>query len=119
MSQNAQTIVVGSAFDLPVQAWLRGGATKAAFSAGDTLVASVLQQNVSTPIFQPTVTWYTAGNTQTGYGQGQVVVSGTNAQAALLMPRGPYTLVVDWTPSGYSFTEPIARIKLIVEPRAI
>jgi hypothetical protein len=119
VNQNTQTIVAGSAFDLPIQAWLRGGATKAVFGTGDAIVASVLQRNVAAPIFQPSVAWYTANSTQNGYGQGQVMVSGTNAQSALLTPGGAYTLVVDWTPSGGSITEPIVRNQLIVEPRAI
>jgi hypothetical protein len=111
-------IMAGAAADYPVQTWLRGGASKAAYASGsgDTLVGSVYQGSTPAAIFNPTVVWYTASSTQTGYLEGQILISITNAQAALLVPRGAYVVVVQWTPaSSSSKTAPIARMILPVE----
>ena len=54
-------IVAGDAADIPIQAWLFGGAQPAAYGAGDTLVGYVYQNPRSpTPLFTAAVTWYTA-----------------------------------------------------------
>ena len=62
-----------------------------------------------TAVFQPTVGWYTANSTQTGYTQGQVLVSPTAAQSATLEQNGTYSLEVWWTQSGTGRTACIVR----------
>jgi hypothetical protein len=111
-------IVTGAAVDLGIQTYLRGsGSQPASYASGDTLTAGVYQSRQSSALFTPTVTWYTANSTQTGYTQGQVVVSWTDAQGALLIPTISYTLVVFWAPaSSPSKVAPIVRIPLTIEP---
>jgi hypothetical protein len=118
-----RNIVAGSCFDIPVQSVVFGALADAIFTEADTLTGYVYQGRSAAPLFQPAIAWYTAPGpsgtpTQTGYQQGQVLVSGTNAQGALLGPTGSYTLVVDWSPAANpSKTAPIVRMKLPVEAR--
>lgn len=111
-------IVQGAAEDLCLQCRYRGGAT-AAFAAGDSISAAIYQWRVATPVCTPEVAWYTASNSQTGYDQGQILVSLTNDQAALLQPTGGplgYSLVVTWTPAALpSKSAPIVLLPLTVE----
>lgn len=111
-------IVQGAAQDFCLQSLNRGGAA-ASFASGDTISAAIYQWSVATPICTPTVAWYTAGGNQTGYDQGQIVVSPTNAEAALLQPTGGplgYTMVVTWTSAAQpSKSAPIVRLPLTVE----
>ncbi len=110
------SIVVGDAVDVPIQCWTRGGALSAVYASGDTLTAAVYQSRATSPLFTPAVAWYTAMGTQSGYGQGQVVVSFTNAQSALMVPTLPYTLLVYRTLfADNTRTELIARVKLSIE----
>jgi hypothetical protein len=117
-------VVAGDAADIPIQAWLYGGVQPAAYSAGDTLVGYVYQTPRSpAPLFTATVTWYTAPGstgspTQTGYDEGQVLFSISNAQGALLVPSLVYTVVVVWAAAATpSKTETIVRIALpVVSP---
>jgi hypothetical protein len=111
-------IVQGAYADYPIQSWNRGKVTQPAYASGDTLAAYVYQGQSDTVLFAPSVTWYTAGSTQTGYTQGQVLVSITGAQSALLEQNGTYTLQVWWTQSGGGKTEPIVRSQLVCEPAA-
>ena len=71
---------------------------------------------IFTVIFVPAISWFTAGNMQTGYGQGQVEASATNTQSALLMPGNSYTLLV-WRALAGSTSDPelIARMSLVIE----
>jgi len=113
---NSHTIIAGYARDYPIQAWLQGGNTPSAYGASDPLAAYVYQGRSATALFSPAVAWYTANSTQTGYGQGQVVVSYTGAQSAQLVPTGSYTLVVTRAPAAnMSKVEDIVRMRLIVE----
>jgi len=76
----------------------------------------VYQSRSATALFSPAVTWYTANSTQTGYDQGQVLVSYTIAQSAQLVPTGSYTLVVSRAPAATPLkVEDIVRMRLIVE----
>jgi hypothetical protein len=117
-------VVAGDAADIPIQAWLYGGAQPAMYGAGDTLVGYVYQTPRSpSPLFTAAVTWYTAPGqtgepTQTGYGQGQVLFSIANAQSALLVPSLTYTVIVVWAAAATpSKTETIVRIALpVVSP---
>jgi hypothetical protein len=111
-------LVQGSAADFPLQAVNRGGKTFPAFAAGDALTAQVFAGQNQTALFTPTVGWYTAGGTQTGYGQGQVLVSITAAQAATLELNGTFTLEVWWQPAGGGKSACIWRGALAVETAA-
>ena len=108
------TIVQGSAADWPLQAENRGGASTPTYAAGDTLAAVVWVGQTQTQLFAPTVAWYTAGSTQTGYGQGQVLVSVTAAQSAALTQNGTYGLEVVWTASGGGKSACIVRATITV-----
>ena len=113
------TMIQGMAQDIALQCWNRGGQTKPAFSADDTISAAIYQSQVATPICQPATDWYTAGGTQTGFDQGQILVSTTNAQAALLQPTGgaiQYMLIVQWSPAAQpSKSALVVRVPLTIE----
>jgi hypothetical protein len=112
------TIVQGSAADFPLQAVNRGGKTFPTYAAGDALTAQVFAGQNQTALFTPTVGWYTAGSSQTGYGQGQVLVSITAAQSLPLDYAGTYTLEVWWQPAGGGKSACIWRGQLAVETAA-
>ena len=121
MSAKPITIVTGQPTALPLQFWLRGtGGTRAAlFNATDALSAAVIQTRQTTPVFTPSVLWYTAASTQSGYGQGQVEVSLSTASMLLLIPSVSYTLDVWRSLAGDpSDLELIARVPLVIEPLA-
>lgn len=88
------------------------------FASGDTLAAYVYPGQEEASLFSPAAAWYTAGNTQTGYGQGQVLVSITAAQSATLEANGLYTLAVRWTQSGGGKSETVWRGGLSIDPAA-
>jgi hypothetical protein len=114
-------IVQGFADDYPTQTYLWGSTSPAQYGAGDVLVGYCIPagMTLASAIFQPLVDWYTVGG-QTGYDQGQVLISISNAQSLLLVPTINYTLLVGWaaaaTPAKIS---PIARVKLCVLPVAL
>jgi hypothetical protein len=68
--------------------------------AGDVLTASVWAGQREASIFAPAVVWYTAGGTQTGYSNGQVQVTITAAQSAMLDAAGVYQLQIFDAQSG-------------------
>jgi hypothetical protein len=111
-------LVQGAYADWPLQTWNRGSQTAPAFGASDTIAAYVYPGQSQAQLFAPAVSWYTAGDTQTGYGQGQVMVSMTAAQSATLEAGGRYTLIVWWTGFGTSKTAPVWRGEIAVEPAA-
>lgn len=97
------SITRGSAADFQLQCWNKDGRTTPVFALGDALSAAIYQRRVPTPVATPSVAWFTAGNTQTGYDQGQVEVRPSVADAGVLQPTGgtlQYTLVVTWKPGG-------------------
>jgi hypothetical protein len=113
---NSLTIVVGAAADFPVQTWNRGNASKPVYTSADALTAYCYQGRSLTALFSPAVAWYTANSTQTGYDQGQVLLSITSMQAALLTPGGAYSVVVWWSPASQpAKLAAIVRNQLIVE----
>ncbi len=114
---NSITIVAGDKADYPLQTWIRGGLARAVYSAGDFLRAYCYQGKSTTALFIPAVGWYTANGAQLGYTQGQVMVRITNAQCALMVPMGLYTVAVQWAPAAAPTDwAGIVRIKLVVEP---
>jgi hypothetical protein len=121
---NSVTVIAGSCKDIPLQSFVDGGnRVKAAYPNGslDTLTGFVFWGRSTTALFLPAITWYGAPGltgiaTQTGYDQGMILASYTNAQGAMLVPNSPYTLVAWWSPAAVpSKNVPIVRIKLIVE----
>jgi hypothetical protein len=68
--------------------------------AGDVLTGSVWAGQNQAAIFAPSVVWYTARSTQTGYDEGQVLVTVTAAQSALLDAAGVYQVQVFDAQSG-------------------
>ena len=111
-------VIKGYALARPFQTYLPGSVA-AVYAAADTLAAKVIPHHSVTAAFTPTVDWYTAGGTQNGYDQGQVVVAISAAQSALLEVSGNYTLLVEVTPaSDPTNTYPALRIPLRVDPVA-
>ena len=110
------TIVIGSHEDYPLQCWNRGAQSAPVFLADDVMTAYVYRGQDQSTVFSPTVAWYTKNSTQTGYDQGQVLVTITSAQAALLSENGEYSLIVWRTPNGSAETEAVWRGNLIASP---
>jgi hypothetical protein len=116
---NPFTIVTGLASDYVVQTWLRGSITPAAYALGDVLVCNCYRSGTTTALFQPAVTFYTKNGNQTGYTEGQLLISLSNAQASLLVPGIRYGLEVTWSPLlNLTKVAAIVRIPLVVLPRA-
>jgi hypothetical protein len=92
-------VPVGSARDLPIQCRLPGG-LPGAMSGGDVLQMAVVPIGQSVILFTPTAGWYTAGDTQTGYDQGQIVASWEASDAALMQASIRYALEVYWAPGA-------------------
>jgi hypothetical protein len=110
------TLVVGDTKDLVLQCKAQGGGSNAAYSATDTLSATVAPYGSTVVLFEPTPSWFTNQNTQTGYDQGQVTATCTNAQMAMLVPSNVYTLTVSrQLGSAPSRTEKIARARLVIK----
>jgi hypothetical protein len=118
-------IISGSATSYPIQCRARGDISNSAFLVGDTLTAYVCQgwQPQFPPasyVFQPSIGWYTADGTQTGYDEGQVLAVISNALSTMLVPTANYTLIVGRSPSGAPGTvEEIVRIKLPVQSATV
>jgi hypothetical protein len=112
-------IVRGFARDYPTKTWKWDSAYRPSYGVADTLTAYCYQARIATPLFLPTVAWYTAGGTQTGYLEAEVVISISNAQSALLVPTIGYSLLVKWSPaSSPSLVAAIVRAHLLVLPVA-
>jgi hypothetical protein len=93
------TAVVGEAKDFPLQCWFYGRRAPAKFLSTDIMnVYLCVDNQVTLPppsyVFLPVISWYTSFGTQTGYDEGQVLVSFTNAQIAALVPGFNYTLII-------------------------
>jgi hypothetical protein len=113
MATLTRTIAPGSRKDIVVQCKAQGG-IDAVFAQGDALSAEVWPANLSSRLLVASASWYTSKGRQTGYDQGQVVLSLTSAQSATLQPSGRYWLRVFRTLSGTSETEEIATVLLKV-----
>lgn len=109
-------IVQGDPADLPWQCKTRD-VKSSVYAAGDTLTAQVYASGATTPLFSPTVGWFTAGTTQTGYDQGQVITTVSNAQSAQMLAPNSYTLLVSrQLASNPAETEYIVHAKLSITP---
>lgn len=111
-------ITIGAHRDWPLQCWNEGAATPATFAATDGLSAYVYRGQDQAALFAPQVAWYTAGGTQTGYGQGQVQATIASAQSAALEGDGEYALAVWRTPSGSTETDCVWSGRLLALPAA-
>ena len=93
-------IVQGDDYDCPIQCVLAGGENNATFAAGDILTAYLYRGQNQTPLFTSVPVWYTAGGTQTGYGQGQVLFTVSSLQSLTLEPNGQYLVGIQWSPAA-------------------
>jgi hypothetical protein len=87
------------------------------YTSGSTLSATLWEGQSQASLFSPTVSWYTAGSTQTGYTQGQFSWSVSAAQTATSVnPAGEYYTLVSQTTGGQ--TSPVwqGRVKFLATP---
>jgi hypothetical protein len=104
---------VGSAVDLPIQLLLISGKPPRTMTGGDTITLAVAPSRQTAALFAPTFSWYTPGG-QTGYDQGQIVASLSNAQGAMIWPSNCYDLLAWWTPAASpGRTQLVARVPII------
>jgi hypothetical protein len=73
---------------------LKGSGHAALFASDDSFVGAFYPYGNPTAACNPAVTFYTAGSTQTGYTQGQLVASFSMANSLAAVPSIPYVLVV-------------------------
>lgn len=112
-------VVIGSHRDWPLQCWNQGAQTApAGWASGDIMTAYLYQGQEQSQLMTLAVSWYTAGSTQTGYGQAQVVLTITAAQSATLEQNGVYTWQIWRTPSGSSEATCVGRGQLAALPAA-
>jgi|GEM_PF-6825654 len=112
-------IIAGSKEDWPLQCWNRGSVSSPTdWASTDTLSAYVYQGQSETQVFAPTVAWYTAGGTQTGYGQAQVLLTIGSSDSGALEPNGTYTVIIWRTPTGSTQPSAVWRGTLKVLPAA-
>lgn len=115
---NTITLIPGSSRDLPVQCKDLAG-NPCVFQAADTLACGFWQAGASAAAFAPLIDWNTKGGIQTGYDQGQILVSFTIAQTSNLQPNVKYHLWAERTlGSDATKTEEIAHFLANVETKA-
>jgi hypothetical protein len=94
-------ITIGFGRDYRLQCWQDGATTPpAGWQAGDALFAYVYPGQDLAATFNPAVAWYTAGGTQTGYDQAQVLLSILATESSLLTPGATYTVLISRLPAG-------------------
>ena len=86
------------------------------YTSGSVLSASFWLGQNQASLFSPVVSWYTAGSTQTGYGQGQFNFGISAAQSTGLDPAGEYYTLVTQTTSGVSSAVWEGRVKILATP---
>jgi hypothetical protein len=91
---NSFTLTAGFAEDFPIQVRLKGSGHAAKFAVDDVLAGAFYPYGNPASACTPTITFYSAGVTQTGYDQGQVVASFSTANSLVVVPSIPYVLVV-------------------------
>jgi hypothetical protein len=92
-------IIAGEDRDFPLQCWLEGGLSTPTFAADDILTAFVSPGEGQASLFLPAVAWWTApdpagAGTQTGFDQGQVLLSVAAADSTTLEPETSYAVEV-------------------------
>ncbi len=113
-------VVAGFARDYPIPVQSLSGVVAPIFAADDVLVGPCYQARTAAPLFTAAVAWFNGVNDdQAGYLTGDVVISISGAQSALLVPTISYTVVVNRSAAADpSKTVAIARIPLTVAPIA-
>jgi hypothetical protein len=106
-------ITVGSHEDYPLQCWNRGAKSAPVFLPSDVMTAYLYVGLAQAQLLTLAVTWYTKGGTQTGYDQGQVLLTITSAQSAPLIADATYTIIIWRTPSGSLETSDVWRGELL------
>jgi hypothetical protein len=102
-----------------IQCYVQGGVTAAIYNSDDILTGALIPPRSTTPIFAPSIVWYTANNTQVGYLQGQIQGIFTAAQMALVQPSITYTLIgLRALSSSPTNPEIICRRPLLIVPLA-
>jgi len=89
------------------------------YTSGSTLSATVGEGQNQASLFSPTVSWYTANSTQTGYGQGQFSISFAGSATTSLNPAGEYYVYVSQTTSGVSSLVWMGRLKILATPGSV
>jgi hypothetical protein len=91
----------GVTTDTVIQLAAQTGANIAGmFTSGTTLSSVVWEGQSQLTLSTPSVAWYTAGGTQTGYDVGQVVISPVAGDVSALNPSGQYRVLIYGTTSG-------------------
>ncbi len=93
-----------------------GSAATSVYTINSVLAATVWEGQSQAILFSPTVSWYTAGSTQTGYDQGQVALSIQGGLTLNLNPAGEYYLLITVTTSGVTSPVIEARLKILATP---
>jgi hypothetical protein len=114
------TLVTGWPAARPIQCYLVGsGTVPAQYNFDDILTAAVFPRRSTIQVFAPSIGWYTAAGTQTGYDQGQVEPTFSAVQVAMLEPSIRYTLAIYRALVNDPVNpEVIARVPITVEPLA-
>jgi hypothetical protein len=109
---------IGQQYNRPILQIINWDGTAAAniYTSGTVLSATFWEGQSQASLFSPTVTWYTAGSTQTGYGQGQFTYQLSGAQTVGLDPAGEYYTLISQTTLG--ITSPVweGRVKMLATP---
>ncbi len=93
-----------------------GTAAANTFEAFSILSADVWEGQNQAALFSPTVAWYTALSTQTGYSQGQFTLDLTGAETTALNPGGEYYVLISATTLGIKSAVWEGRIKVFATP---
>ncbi len=102
--------------DIPIQCYALGDLVPLAFNPDDILSAEFYPAGSSVPVLTPSTAWYTAKSTQTGYQQGQVLVSLSVAQTAMLQGSARYKLAIWRAPAGNPANiDPIAELYFVAK----
>ena len=104
-------ITRGQNFTIPLQIRKRGGEPEV-FIASDTFTSYIYRGQDQVPLITPTVAFDTNVGMQNGYDQGQLLVTGTSVDSAMLEASGNYLLQVWWSQQ----TAPVARVEILVQP---
>jgi hypothetical protein len=89
-------IIRGATGYYPVEVLNQGGDTTAVFAPTDTFTCTIGRGQDQAPLFNPSVTFYTANGTQTGYDQGELLITIASVQSAALEPGGTYAGQIWW-----------------------
>ncbi len=108
----------GSQTDSVVQlANSSGSAASSVFTSGSALSSALWEGQNQQILAQPSVSWWTGTSpAQTGYTQGQVLLSVSAADLSTLNPGGEYQLQIYATTSGEKVTAAWCQLKVLPSP---